>query len=102
VINWLEINSERFIISEKFKMCSERTQQYFCFEKNIECLFIKIHFKLKNQIKIYNLNSILKSEFLDFEKIKDGKEKVKEWLFKNSQISIKELWYFMSPNYPDI
>ncbi len=102
VLNWLETNSVIYILTEKPKKCFERTQQFFCFKRNTECLFIEVYSKLKNQIELYKLNSILKNELIDFEKIKNEEIKVKEWLFKNLHFCLTELWFFMSPNYPNI
>lgn len=99
---WLENNFSNYILIEITKKCNENMFPCFCIERKSECLFIEIYSTLNQKAKYFELNTLLKKELTKFYKIANNEEKVKKWLLKNLKISLSELWFFMSPNYPNI
>jgi len=99
---WLNKNFGEFIISEKSKSCLENKFPCFCIERKSECLFIEVYSKLNEIAKYFELNAILENQLTKYESIINNEAEIKNWLIENLKIGLNELWFFMSPNYPNI
>lgn len=102
ILNWLEYNNESYKIAKKPINCQRRTLPCMCFERNEICLFIDIYSKLNDVAKKFELNTFLKTKLLKFEKNSKNKNDIKNWLSENLTIGLSDLWFFMSPNNPNI
>lgn len=102
LINWLDNNFGKFILCKKTKKCSESTSPCFCFERNTECLFIEIYSKLNQKAKYFELNIALTKQLIKYKNIVNDEYEIKRWLSENLKMGLNNLWFFMSPNYPNI
>lgn len=99
---WLFESNDLFIKSNKPEICLSKFLPCFCFKRNSECLFIEIYKALADKNEIYKQNILFQNKLIDYEKIKSNLEKRKIWLTENIEIGLNELWFFISPNYPNI